>query len=122
MFKDFIDKVKKFYVLNVKGFQPEELAACTLLFEGDKEEMEAQHKKILAIAAKFGGMAAGAENGMKGYILTFLIAYIRDFASEHLIAAESFETSCPWSNVSSLCSRVRKRIHDEANALGYKQE
>ena len=122
MFKDFIDKVKKFYVLNVKGFKPEELAACTLLFEGDKEEMEAQHKKILAIAAKFGGMAAGAENGMKGYILTFLIAYIRDFASEHLIAAESFETSCPWSNVSSLCSRVRKRILDEASALGYKQE
>jgi alkyldihydroxyacetonephosphate synthase len=64
-------------------------------------------------------MAAGAENGMKGYILTFLIAYIRDFASEHLTAAESFETSCPWSNVSSLCTRVRKRILDEAGALGY---
>jgi len=109
-------------VLQVKGFKPDELTACTLLFEGDKEEMESQHKRILAIAAKFGGMAAGAENGMKGYILTFLIAYIRDFASEHFIAAESFETSCPWSNVSSLCSRVRKRILDEAGALGYETD
>jgi len=109
-------------LLNVKGFKAEELAAATILFEGDKEEMEAQHKRILAIAAKFGGMAAGAENGMKGYILTFLIAYIRDFASEHLIAAESFETSCSWSNVSSLCTRVRNRIHAEAGLLGYKRE
>lgn len=109
-------------MLNVKGFQPEELAAATILFEGDKVEMEGQHKRILAIAAKFGGMAAGAENGMKGYILTFLIAYIRDFASEHLIAAESFETSCAWSNVSSLCTRVRARIHAEAGLLGYKKE
>lgn len=81
--------------------------------------MKAQHARILAIGAKFGGMAAGAENGMKSYILTFLIAYIRDFASEHCIAAESFETSCPWSNVSSLCTRVRKRILDEASAIGY---
>lgn len=82
--------------------------------------MEAQHARILAIGAKFGGMAAGAENGMKGYILTFLIAYIRDFAAQHLTAAESFETSCPWSQVSTLCTRVKKRILDEAAAVGYK--
>jgi alkyldihydroxyacetonephosphate synthase len=38
-------------------------------------------------------MAAGAENGMRGYLLTFLIAYMRDFGCEHKISAESFETS-----------------------------
>jgi len=54
--------VKQFYTLYVKGFKAEELAAATLLFEGDKEEMQAQHIRILAIAAKYGGMAAGAEN------------------------------------------------------------
>lgn len=66
-------------------------------------------------------MAAGAENGMKGYLLTFLIAYTRDFASGHYVAGESFETSCPWSNVSQLCTRVNKRIIDEALALGFKE-
>jgi len=59
---------------------------------------------------------------MKGYMLTFLIAYIRDFAVHHLTAAESFETSCPWSNVSELCTRVRKRILDDASAIGYNTE
>lgn len=51
----------------------------------------------MAIAKKYGGMAAGAENGMKGYLLTYLIAYIRDFASDYFCLGESFETSCPWS-------------------------
>ena len=64
-------------------------------------------------------MAAGADNGLRGYLLTFLIAYIRDFASEHCVAAESFETSCNWSMVSPLCSRVKKRILDEGAKLGY---
>lgn len=67
-------------------------------------------------------MSGGPENGMRGYLLTFLIAYTRDFASEHFVAAESFETSCPWSNVSMLCQRTKKRIYDEAVALGFPPE
>lgn len=122
MVHDFIEKVKKFFVINIKGFNEDKMAACTLLFEGDRETNEALHKKIINMAAEFGGMAAGAENGMKGYLLTFLIAYTRDFASEHYVAAESFETSCPWSNVSQLCTRVRQRIMTEAKAIGFKDE
>jgi len=45
-------------------------------------------------------MAAGSENGIRGYMLTFMIAYLRDLAAQHKFVAESFETSCPWSNVS----------------------
>jgi alkyldihydroxyacetonephosphate synthase len=90
------------------------LAAVTLLFEGNKDEQDELHKRTLATAKKFNGMAAGAENGMRGYLLTFLIAYMRDFGCEHKISAESFETSVQWSNVSTLCKRVTKRIHEEA--------
>lgn len=115
----FIDKAKKFYVLNVKGYDAEKMAACTLLFEGDEAEVVNNHAVIKRIAAKHHGMMGGPENGMRGYILTFLIAYIRDFASEHYVAAESFETSCPWSNVSQLCARVKKRIIDEAAKVGF---
>jgi alkyldihydroxyacetonephosphate synthase len=122
MLHDFIDAAKKFYVLNIKGFNPEKMAACTLLFEGDEEDQKALHKKILGMASKFGGMAAGAENGMKGYLLTFLIAYVRDFACQHYCAGESFETSCPWSNVSQLCQRVHKRIADEAKIAGFDEK
>ena len=45
------------------------------------------------------GMRAGAENGRRGYFLTFSIAYIRDFAFDYGVIAESFETSCTWENV-----------------------
>jgi alkyldihydroxyacetonephosphate synthase len=44
----------------------------------------------------FRGLAAGAENGERGYMLTFAIAYIRDLGFEYYIVAESFETSVPW--------------------------
>jgi hypothetical protein len=33
--------------------------------------------KIYSIALKFGGIPAGETNGMRGYMLTFVIAYIR---------------------------------------------
>lgn len=117
--KHFVDAAKKFFVLNIKGYDPDKMCAATLLCEGSKEEQEALHKQVMKIAKKYNGMAAGAENGMKGYLLTYLIAYTRDFASDYFVVAESFETSCPWSNVSSLCRKVDKRLRDEARREGF---
>ena len=34
-----IDAIKKYYVLNIKGFNPDRMAAVTLAFEGTKEEV-----------------------------------------------------------------------------------
>lgn len=118
----FVDKAKKFFVLNVKGYDLTKLTACTLLFEGPKDEMEQKHKDIMNLAKKFNGMSGGPENGLRGYLLTFLIAYTRDLACDYAVAAESFETSCPWQNVKSLCSRVKQRIYDEAAKVGYSNE
>ena len=67
-------------------------------------------------------MAGGPENGLRGYLLTFMIAYTRDLGMQHYVAAESFETSCAWSNVSTLCTRVRARIMDEALKNGFTKE
>ena len=96
--------------------------ACTLLFEGPRDEMTENHRKTCELAKKFRGMVAGPENGMRGYLLTFLIAYSRDLACQHMVAAESFETSCSWQNVSSLCSRTKQRIYDEAAKVGFPKE
>ena len=67
-------------------------------------------------------MAGGEENGHRGYLLTFLIAYVRDFAMQHHVIAESFETSCPWSRVAELCRRTEKRLRDEAFNQGWPPE
>lgn len=64
-------------------------------------------------------MAGGEENGKRGYLLTFLIAYVRDFAMQHNVIAESFETSVPWNKVDELCKRVEKRMATESMAHGF---
>ena len=117
--KHFIDAAKKFFVLNIKGYDPDQMCAATLMCEGKKEDQEALHRNVMKIAKKFNGMAAGAENGQKGYLLTYLIAYTRDFAFNYFVVAESFETSVAWSGVSNLCKRVNKRICDEGKREGF---
>jgi alkyldihydroxyacetonephosphate synthase len=105
--------LEKLYVLRVRGFDPERMVACTLLFEGSEEEVVAQERSVYRIAAAHGGMKAGAENGERGYQLTFAIAYIRDFMLEHWIIAESFETSVAWSAAQALCANVKQRLWQE---------
>ena len=58
-------------------------------------------------------MNGGPENGRRGYQMTFSIAYIRDFAMDHYILSESFETSVPWSRLTELCDNVKRRVWDE---------
>jgi hypothetical protein len=41
-----------------------------------------------------------------------MVAYIRDYALKYSQAAESFETSCPWSNVSDLCKNVKEALYE----------
>jgi hypothetical protein len=78
-----LDHIKTFYVTSIKGFGKTELAVVTLLFEGETEEVKVQQAAIHAIAAKHGGIVGGAENGKRGYLLTFVIAYIRDIAYDY---------------------------------------
>jgi alkyldihydroxyacetonephosphate synthase len=105
-------------LLKVKGFDPEKMVAATCLFEGPKDLVQLQMKQMFEIAKKYQGLSAGAENGIRGYQLTFMIAYIRDFCLENNVVAESFETSCPWSNVASLCKNVRESIYEAGAKYG----
>lgn len=106
-------RLEKAYVLGVRGFDAERMVACTLLFEGGRDEVRRQQRRTYALARRHGGMDAGAENGRRGYQLTFGIAYIRDFAMNHWILGESFETSVPWSGAAALCEAVKRRLLQE---------
>lgn len=111
-----ISQLQKAYVTGFKGFDPQKMVACTLVFEGTAAVVAQQELEVYKIAAQHKGMRAGAENGKRGYLLTYNIAYIRDFGIEHFILAESFETSVPWSRVLELCERVKGRVHEEHGA------
>ena len=111
-------KAEKFFVTKIKGFAPDKMVACTLVFEGTRPEVEREQRDVYRIAARHGGMKAGSENGRRGYQLTFSIAYIRDFLMSYYIIAESFETSVPWSKALALCDNVRRRLTDEYKRRG----
>ena len=104
-------KVEKWLVTGPLGFDPAAMVAVTLVFEGTKEEVDRQEKLVYRLAKKHRGFKGGAENGKRGYMLTFGIAYIRDFVLEHNILGESFETSVPWSQAQELVDRVKRAIH-----------
>jgi len=73
--------LKMFYVLRVRGFDINKFVGCTVVFEGTRQEVDSQKANLYKIAAKHNGLVAGSENGLKGYFLTFAIAYVRDFAA-----------------------------------------
>ena len=111
-------KIEKLVVTRVKGFDPDKMVALTLVFEGSAAEVREQEETVYRIAARYGGMKAGGENGARGYQLTFAIAYIRDFVLKHHILAESFETSVPWSQAIELCDNVKRRVWQEHKRRG----
>ena len=110
--------IEKFIVTRVKGFDPYRMVALTLVFEGTRNEVDRQQRDVYRIAAKHGGMKAGAENGRRGYQLTYSIAYIRDFLMNYYIIAESFETSCAWSDALKICDNVKKVLREEYTKRG----
>ena len=105
--------IEKLFVTKVKGFDPYKMVALTLVFEGTRNEVDRQQRDVYRIAAKHGGMKAGAENGRRGYQLTYSIAYIRDFLMNYYIIAESFETSCAWSDALKICDNVKRVLREE---------
>jgi len=113
VWKENKGKLQKLFVTAVKGFDPDKMTACTLVFEGTEDEVAYQEKLVYGIARDYGGLKGGSENGERGYQLTFGIAYIRDFMMNHHLMAESFETSVPWTNVTLLCENVKRRIFRE---------
>ncbi|XP_064875533.1 alkyldihydroxyacetonephosphate synthase, peroxisomal-like isoform X3 [Oncorhynchus nerka] len=121
IFTHFVEGLKKFYITKLKGFDPHQLVVATLLFEGDRERVLQHEKQVYDIAATFGGLAAGEDNGQRGYILTFVIAYLRDLGMDYCVVAESFETSVPWDRVLDLCQNVKERIIRECKERGVHQ-
>jgi len=86
------------------------MVAATVVYEGPKEVVAKQKATVNRIAALYGGIDGGEESGKRGYALTYMIAYLRDFGLGYYVIAESFETSVPWGNVLPLCFAVKERI------------
>ncbi|CAH0564681.1 unnamed protein product [Brassicogethes aeneus] len=117
-FTSIIDGVKRLYVTKIRGFDPDKMCVMTLLFEGDDCDVKSHEKKVTSIGMMFGGLPAGATNGERGYMLTFVIAYIRDLGLMYNVVAESFETSVPWDKALNLVRNVKHTVSVECQKRG----
>ncbi|KAH8660184.1 oxidase, FAD binding protein [Xylariales sp. PMI_506] len=108
--KDFLLKI---YLLKYLAYDPNMMSVCMLVFEGSDSQVKTQEAVVYSLGKSHGALDAGADAGKRGYEMTFAIAYIRDFAMTLNIMAESFETSCAWSQALDLCTRVKKRVWEE---------
>uniref|UniRef100_A0A915HUR8 Alkylglycerone-phosphate synthase n=1 Tax=Romanomermis culicivorax TaxID=13658 RepID=A0A915HUR8_ROMCU len=147
-FTSINDFLKRLYVMQWKRFDANKMAPATIVFEGNKEEVEMQEKRVYSICGKYDGFPAGEENGRYGYQLTFSIAYLRnskncaspsfsgflifnffvqDVGMNYMAIGESFETSVPWDwldgittidNVIRLCNNVKELCRRECSRLG----
>lgn len=108
--KGIKDKLQRFFLFNIKGFKLEEVVACTIVMEGNLSEVRHQEKVIYSLAKKFDAIKGGATNGKRGYMLTFAIAYIRDFFNKYSVIGETFETSVPWNRIHQVTQGVEQEL------------
>ncbi|XP_055585235.1 alkyldihydroxyacetonephosphate synthase-like [Uranotaenia lowii] len=120
MFGNLYEVFKRFYLSKICRFHLDKIVAVTLLFEGVKSEVVHHEKQVYTIAKKYGAVKGGEKNGRKGYMLTFVVAYIRDFAWDLSIYGESFETSVSWDKCLALCTNVKACIVRSCQARGIK--
>jgi alkyldihydroxyacetonephosphate synthase len=111
-------EIQKFFLLKVKKFDPNELVAATIVMEGTKEQVDYQAKLINRLAKKYGGIAGGETNGKRGYMLTYAIAYIRDFLTDFHIIGETYETTVPWNKVQAVIDAVAEQVFKKHEEYG----
>ncbi|CAL1139708.1 unnamed protein product [Cladocopium goreaui] len=103
--------------LACKGVSLQEAAAVTLVFEGNRAEVNLQKKEISKLVAVAGGIWGGAAGGAAGYTLTFAIAYLRDFGLDYRILSESLETMVPWSTIREVWPAVKLAVQSKHRQL-----
>ena len=114
-------KLQKAFLEKIKQYDLREVAACTAVYEGSENDIRFQKGIIDRIAKKHGGLLTGPGHGRQGYLLTYSVAYLRDFLLTRHVLAESFETTVPWSRLDELTrsvNAVAKASHQEKGLPG----
>jgi alkyldihydroxyacetonephosphate synthase len=120
-FSGTLDKLQKYFIFNIKGFDPEKFTAATFKVEGSDLEVKHQLENLKSLAKKHKGFIAGESTGKSGYLATMVIAYIRELIFTQNILGETMETSVPWSNINQVKSEAYKlliKLHKNYNLPG----
>ncbi len=113
-----VNRAQKAYLVNVKKFDPHQLSAATIVMEGSADEVAYQERVVYRLAKQHSGIAGGEGNGQRGYMLTYAIAYIRDFLADYHIIGETYETTVPWDKVHAVIDAVARLADEQHRAYG----
>ena len=116
-----LNKLQKIFLKDIKGLDLHKISVATIVLEGTTEEVKYQQKQILRLAKKYKGISGGEGNGKRGYMLTYAIAYLRDFLSDYHIIGETYETTVPWNKIHEVCNAVSQNAlkkHQDYNLPG----
>ncbi|MFT4110819.1 FAD-binding oxidoreductase [Propionicimonas sp.] len=117
--KVVMSKVEQVFVTRIKGFDHHTMVAATIVYEGSDAEVAVQEKVVAQTARQFGGIQGGSGNGERGYMLTYAIAYLRDFLADYYIIGETYETTVPWNRIHDVCEAVDRVANSEHRRLGF---
>lgn len=113
-----MSRVQQTFLESIKGFDLRQISAATVVMEGSAAEVAYQKAEIRRVAAAHGGVSGGAHNGQRGYMLTYAIAYIRDFLTDYHIIGETYETTVPWSRIHEVIAAVEQRSREMHREFG----
>ncbi len=105
-------KVQRFFLEKILKYNLQEVSAATVVIEGSRDEVALQRKHLAAIARKHRGVSGGASNGQRGYMLTYAIAYIRDFLAPYYVSGETYETSTTWDRIHPVVDAVIAKAYE----------
>jgi alkyldihydroxyacetonephosphate synthase len=101
------------WLMSSSSFDHDHVVCATIVYEGSREHVQQEKREVCRLSQAHNGIHLGSDLGRTGYNLTFLIAYLRDFALNYYILGESFETFAPWSRVSVVIQETKATIHRE---------
>lgn len=114
--QSIVSALQKLVLLKVLRLKPLEMCACTILMEGTAAELRHQRRVIFRTGKRYGGISGGASNGKRGYMLTFAIAYIREFFNQFHILGETFETTVPWDRIGQVTQAAESALIEQCRA------
>lgn len=97
----------------LRSMSSKTMVCATLSFEGSHDEVREQKRQIKKLVNRHGGLSLGSNVGRSGYELTYVIAYLRDFALSYNYLGDSFETFAPWSKVQEVITATKSKVIEE---------
>jgi alkyldihydroxyacetonephosphate synthase len=97
-FQHAVAKAFKSY-LRWKGYDFSKVCLMLTTYEGSKDDVARQHRRVTAIYKKFGGVDLGSGSGKSFEATKYDFPHIRDFLLDRGVTSDVSETSTVWSNI-----------------------